>query len=223
MTVVVAAVLGLLLLAGVPFGYVAAGAVFVISPPVGLVVAAGAAVWEVTRVRRQKSTTPSDEAALLRELAASVQAGETLRQAVVGSLSPLVGPSTRRLCRSGVPMSEIGREFLPKLPMAGVEFAVVAELSETTGAAAGRALTVLADESDNAAQHAREQRVSVAQSKYSAVVVGIVPLAAAVALVMTRGVPEPGGTLIIAPMIVGAAMMAIGSGVIFLMANRAAS
>jgi Flp pilus assembly protein TadB len=222
-TVLVAAVLGLLLVVGVPAVYVAATALFAVSPPVGGVVGIAAVGWEITRARRRGVTTPTDEASFLREISASVQAGATLRQAVVDSTSPIVDEPVKRLCRVGAPMADIGRQFSTRLPLAGTEFAVVAELSETTGAAAGRALGVLAEESDSAAGRAREQRVSVAQAKYSAVVVGLVPLAAAIGLVVIRGVPEPGGALIIVPMVAGAVMMAAGSGVIFLMATKATS
>ncbi len=154
---------------------------------------------------------------------ASVQAGATLRQAVLGSTSTLVDAPVRRFCTAGAPMEEVGRLLRSRLPGSGEQFSIVATLSETTGASVGPALRVLTNEADDTEKRSREQRVSVAQAKYSALVVGIVPLVAAVGLIAIRGIPDPGGALIVVPMVVGGAMMAVGSGIVFTFANRAAS
>lgn len=223
MTVVVAVVVGVLILFGVPWMYVGVAAAFALSPLVGFAVGTGLVVFEILRARRRVRTSSVDEPAFLREVTALVQAGATLRQAVLGSTSSLVDAPVRRSCRAGASMEEVGRLLRPQLPGSGEQFAVVAKLSETTGASVGPALRVLADESDDAERRSREQRVSVAQAKYSALVVGIVPLVAAGGLVAIRGVPDPGGALIVVPMVVGGAMMAAGSGIVFALANRAAS
>lgn len=223
MIVLGAVVVGVLLLLGVPWLYVGAAATFAVSPLVGFVVGVGFVIFEFVRARRGSRTGSDDEPTFLREILASVQAGQTLRQAILGSTSTLVDEPVRRTCAVGGPMEEVGRLLQQRLPSSGDQFAAVAKLSETTGASVGQALRVLGDESDSAERRARDKRVSVAQAKYSALVVGIVPLIAAVGLVVVRGVPDPGGALIVVPMIVGGAMMAIGSGVVYALANGAAS
>lgn len=223
MTVVVAVVVAVLLFFRVPWMYVGVAAAFGFSPLIGFAVGGGLVVFEILRARRGNPTGSVHEPAFLREIMASVQAGATLRQAVLGSTSSLVDIPVRRSCTVGAPMEDVGRLLRSRLPGSGEQFAIVAKLSEMTGASVGSALRVLTNDSDDAEKRSREQRVSVAQAKYSALVVGIVPLVAAVGLITIRGIPEPGGVLIVVPMVVGGAMMAFGSGIVFAFANRAAS
>jgi hypothetical protein len=63
--------------------------------------------------------------------------------------------------------------------------------------------------------------VTLAQVKLSAVVVGLVPVAASIGLVALRGVPEPGGAVIVVPMIIGIAMQILGTGIVFAVASLA--
>ena len=85
------------------------------------------------------------------------------------------------------------------------------------------ALEILADQAGEVAQLARERRVSLAQVKLSAVVVGIVPMVVSVALVAVRGVPDPGGALVVIPMIVGLSLQLVGVAIVFAVAGRSAS
>jgi Flp pilus assembly protein TadB len=80
----------------------------------------------------------------------------------------------------------------------------------------------MASVADDAQRRRREIRVATAQSRFSAVVVGVVPVLLAIVLVSVRGVPEPGGPAVVIPMILGAVSMLVGSAVVFVMASRAA-
>ncbi len=221
MTAVIALALVSLILFDVPWVYVGAAAAFWLSPLLGVALGVSLVGWEIIRRRRAGGGTGRDEAAFLRGLAGAVGAGATVRHAVAATNSSIVDDGIRRLCDVGMPMKAVGDLMRPELPVTGRGFSVVTELSETTGASIGNAVRILADQADEVAQLRREQRAAVAQAKLSAVVVGIVPLVAAVGLVVLRGIPEPGGIPTVLPMVIGAAMMSAGSVVVFTFANRA--
>ena len=94
-------------------------------------------------------------------------------------------------------------------------FELIGEPLELPEGSMGR----IAADVDAATQAARDRRVALAQIRLSAVVVGVVPLVLAVAAVAVRGVPEPGGPIVVVPMAVGASLMLAGS-VIVLVATR---
>ena len=117
-------------------------------------------------------------------------------------------------------MADVGEELSEALPTNGAAFLGICAFSERTGAAIVAALHVLADQADDAIELARQRRVALAQTKLSAVVVGVVPIVASVGLVALRGVPEPGGALIIIPMAIGIALQLVGTAVVFNVAAR---
>ncbi len=180
-------------------------------------IAAGVSI--ALRLRRPKKAR-RDEGTLLRHLAGRVSAGATIRTAIAESDSEAVPAQARRHALLGLPMSRVGDELGEALPTNGAAFRGICTFSEHTGAAIVAALNVLADQADDATELARQRRVALAQIKLSAVVVGVVPIVASIGLVAVRGIPDPGGALIVLPMAVGITLQLIGTAVVFNVAAR---
>lgn len=200
-------------------GFVAAGLVLVfVWPPAAIAALIGAAVWEV--VKRRRNQRADSETAFLNGLASAVSAGSSLWEVIADSTSPFVSDRARRLCRLGRPMTETAPELAARMPATGKELAVLLTMSESAGSRIVGAIHQLAEHAEGIEQRKRDQQVAVAQAKFSAVVVGVVPLVAALALVLVRGVPEPGGALILIPMVLGATMMIAGAAIVLVVSHR---
>jgi len=199
--------------------FIAVGIVLVVVwPPAAIAAFAAAAIWEV--VKRRSGRSVESETAFLNSIASTVSAGSTIRDAIADSRSPFVSDVARRLCNLGRPMAEVAAELAPRMPATGSELGVMLRLSETAGARIVGAVHQFAEHAGDIEQRKRDQRVAVAQAKFSSVVVGVVPLVAALVLVAVRGVPEPGGALILIPMVLGAVMMVAGAATVFVVAHR---
>jgi Flp pilus assembly protein TadB len=199
---------------------VAVGLILVaVWPPAAIAVFAAAGIAEIVK-RRRRDRTATSETGFLTAVASATSAGSTVRQAIIDSDSSFVDENVRRLCNLGRPMGEVSEILVPKLPATGNEFGVILDLSEQTGARIVPAMHQLAAHAADIEQRERERRIAVAQAKYSSLVVGVVPLAVALVVVIVRGVPDPGGALIVVPMVVGAVMMVAGAGGVFMLANR---
>jgi Flp pilus assembly protein TadB len=202
---------------------VVAGMVAVSLLPVPLAMTAViglAAVGAMLRARRLADAENS-EGAVLRQLSGLVAAGATIRSSIADGSSSGIPDRARRLAVLGQPMTEVGSAIAEVLPVNGAAFRAICSFSEHTGAAISTALSVLADRADDAAELVRQRKVALAQVKLSAVVVGLIPIAASAGLVALRGVPEPGGVAIIGPMLVGVALQVVGTAVVFQVASRA--
>jgi Flp pilus assembly protein TadB len=205
---------------GVPPLIVGAGALIAVNLPLGVVAIAFAALIEHRRRRRDLSV---DEAGFLRMIATSVSAGSTLRSAVRRGDHKIVTSRARRLCDAGVSMAKVGTSLQSTLAHNGATFAAVCSLSETTGASLAPTLHVLADRATDVADLKRHRRVATAQARFSALVVGLAPLAVTAGLIVVRGVPGDGSTVAIASIALGALMQIVGVAVVFVMASRSVS
>ena len=214
-----AVVVGLLLSAmGLPLPIAGAISASILWPPAAVVVILGVAAWSL--IRRRRASRQISEAAFLRTIAASVTSGATPRQAILAAPGPFVDASVRRPCQLGRPMVEVAEALHPKLPRTGEELAVVLGLSEDVGAGIADALEQLALQATAAEQLERDRSVAVAQARFSSIVVGVIPMVAALALLAFRGVPEPGGALVMIPMAAGWFLMAAGAATVFVLSAR---
>jgi Flp pilus assembly protein TadB len=210
------------ILVGVPFVIVAGVLLFSVLPaPAALVGVLVIIVANVLARRRTRAASAGGEGDLLRQIAGRVSAGATIRSTIADPTIDLVPGHARRLAALGVPMEAVAEALVAAFPVNGQSFRAICSFSEHTGAGISAALSVLADRADDASELARERRVALAQVKLSAVVVGLVPIAASVGLVALRGVPEPGGAIIVVPMVVGIALQVVGTAVVFTVASRA--
>jgi hypothetical protein len=56
----------------------------------------------------------------------------------------------------------------------------------------------------------------------SAWVVGIAPLALTGLILVTQGIPEPGGAPVVIPMVIGAGLQLAGTSIVFVVSGKAA-
>lgn len=220
MTAVISVALAALCILGAPWIALGLSIALWVSPKVGIAVVVALAVAGAVKNRQQRRSAPS-ESVFLRSLAGAMLAGATLREAIHQSDSPAVSSLARRLCVLGAPMTDIGAEVRPNLLATGEAFAVLMTMSDMTGGSAAGSMHLLADRANEAEQQARDGRVASAQAKFSAVVVGCIPLVIALGLVAVRGVPEPGGAAVVLPMVAGAIAMVVGAIMVFAIARRA--
>ncbi len=184
----------------------------------GVLIVAAVSIVRHKRVRAESGPSEGD---ILRQISARVAAGANIRSAITDPSNTAIPSRAQRLASLGQPMTDVGDALTQVFPVNGAAFRAICSFSEHTGAAISSALTVLAERADEAADLARQRRVSLAQVKLSATVVGLVPIAISVALVVLRGVPEPGGAVIVIPMVVGVALQIVGTAVVFRVASRA--
>ena len=189
--------------------------------PLAVVVVLVASAVSVIHRRRRRADQMPDEGTLLRQFSGRVSAGATIRSTIADAAMVSVPMRARRLAALGQPMADVGDAMTCVLPVNGAAFRAICSFSEHTGAAIASALAVLAERADDATELARQRRVSLAQVKLSAVVVGLVPIAVSFGLLAVRGIPEPGGAVIVVPIIVGVALQMIGTAVVFRVASRA--
>ncbi len=202
---------------GVPPLVVAAGVVLAVNVPVGLAALVVAAFVERRAGRRAAKI---DEAAFLRSVATAVSAGSTLRSAIRSGDPAVVAERTRRLCDAGVSMAKVGESLKGSLAHNGVTFAAVCSLSETTGSALSPTLHVLSQRAADGAAIRRHRGVATAQARFSAVIVGLAPLAVTVGLVATRGMPADGDPVAAWSVVFGSLLQIVGLAVVFAMASR---
>jgi Flp pilus assembly protein TadB len=170
---------------------------------------------------RSRAASGARESVLLRQLAGRVAAGATVRSAIADRSIAAIPKYACRLASLGRPMADVGLAIVPVLPVNGAAFRAICSFSEHTGAAISAALSVLAERADEAAELMRQRKVALAQVKLSAVVVGLVPIAASMGFLVFRGVPEPGGAAIVLPMLAGLILQITGTAVVFRVASRA--
>lgn len=219
MILLAGAMVAALLVAGAPTGVIALVGVAMVAPVWGLVLAVPVGVLHWLR-RRRSDPRPHDVAPFLRSVTADVSTGRTLRQAIAGSTSPVVDDHVRRLCGAGAPMGDVASALAPRLEGAGAAFVGLVTATEITGGSPVMALSTMLDQVEARSSLARDQRVAVAQARLSAFVVGVVPIALALALLIMRGVPEPGGAIVIGTMAFGAVLMLAGAASVFVMSRR---
>ena len=210
------------ILVGMPVVVVAGVLVASLLPmPLAFVGVTAIGTASIVARRRASAGSGRGEGDLLRQFSARISAGATIRSTIQDPTIESVPGYARRLATLGVPMAEVAEALTVVFPLNGQAFQAICAFSEHTGAGISAALAVLAERADDASELARERKVTLAQVKLSAVVVGLVPVAASIGLVALRGVPEPGGAVIVVPMIIGIAMQILGTGIVFAVASLA--
>lgn len=208
-----------LLLTGRSVGLAISVALFSVNVVVGLLALTG--LWISSTLRGRRSTPVPDVAAFVRGLAAAIRGGATLRIAIAGSRSTIVSSAARRLAVSGAPMGDVGRALAEQMPVGGERLAAMCDMSERTGGSIAPALDRIATACDAAVARNRRRRIMLAQTRLSAWVVGVAPLAITATVLLLRGVPQPGGAIVVLPMAAGVVLQVIGLFVVFRVSRRA--
>jgi len=163
---------------GVPGPGLASLALALLVPvPLGAVLVVGSAA---VAIRQRPGSGPTDaESIFLREVAAELRAGATLRTATVAAAErahelDLVGWA--RHARAGLPMAQLAGPLGRRLPISGRAATAAVEFLTVSGAAAAEVFTRLAAQTDEAIELHRERAVASAQARLSAIVVAAAPL-----------------------------------------------
>lgn len=201
-----------------PWLFVGAAALVAINPVVGVLALAGASI--AIKARNERPQDSLAEATWLRRLAGEVRAGATLRNAIASSLPDSAHGHVATMCAAGVPIREVGLELADSLPISGQRFAALCSMSEMTGAPVDSALVSCAEAADDSDRRVRRQRTATTQVRLSAWVVGLGPLLLTGVVVALRGVPEPGGALVVVPMVLGVVLEVVGLMIVFRISRR---
>ena len=193
-----------------------------LSPAEMISVVLALAAVSVVRHRISRTATAPDEGELLRQIAGRVSAGAAIRTTIADASIKAIPDAARRRAALGMPMADVGIALAGVLPFNGRALHAICSFSEHTGAAISSALVVLAERADEATELARQKRASLAQAKFSEVVVGIVPVAVSAGIIALKGIPSPGGAIIVVPMAAGLALQVVGTLIVFRVASGAA-
>ena len=191
--------------------------------PAGFLAAAGSwGVLQAVQRSRARRERPGAEADFLRGMAAEIDAGASIRQAVAAAADrapTLQLDGVVRLAEAGRPAPEVAAGLADALPLNGRLAAAAYQLVVETGARASAVFAGLAVRAAGAGDLARERRALTAQTRLSAWLVGGLPVAAIAALSLAGRGPDPAGAG--GPLIAGGVgLIAVGGVVVWLMVRR---
>lgn len=217
--ITIVAIGALIVVLGGPLWILPVAGAITVAPALGWLVLA--VLGSVVVIRRLRARTASSVSVsrFLRNVAAELASGRTLVQTLTVSDDARVDPTVRRLCAVGSDGATIADALAPGLGRHARTFGAAVALSEVSGGPLASTLEMVADQASIDEASERERRVATSQARFSALVVGVVPLAIALLVVALRGVPEPGGPLIVVPMVAGGALMVAGGGVVVWMSR----
>ncbi|GMQ99090.1 MAG: hypothetical protein BMS9Abin17_1640 [Acidimicrobiia bacterium] len=202
---------------GVAPAMVGAAALVAVEPILGVGTLVVVALMQ--RHRRQRRDT-RDEVGFLRYLATSVSAGTSLRFAIRSGDPSIVSGKTRLLCDAGRPIDSIGQSIASSLPTNGRTFSAVCALAEQAGSQLAPTLQSLADQAEADANRRTKQRVATTQARFSAGVVGVVPLVVTGLVLLVRGLPDVGNPWVVIPIAVGVGLQILGLSIVYVFAMR---
>lgn len=186
---------------------------------------AGAALWAAWNVRkrgRERASLPALEAELLRGMAAELEAGASIRDALALGWTRAAELSLGfavRFAKAGRPAPEVAAQLRSVLPVNGRLVAAAYEIVSDTGARAGGVFASLALRAVEKGELERERRTLTAQARMAAWLVGGLPAAAAVLLAAAGRSPQltgVGGVLTA----FGAALIGLGGLAVWLLVRE---
>lgn len=193
-----------------------------LSPTGFLAVAGGWGAWHAVRRRRARRLLPAAEADFLRGVAGEVEAGASIRQAVVAAAdrAPALDlTGVIRLAEAGRPAGEVADRLEQTLPLNGRLAGAAYHLVVETGARASAVFAGLAVRAAEVGEVARERRALSAQARLSAWLVGGLPVAATVALIVLGRGPDLAGAG--GPMtVVGVGLVSAGGVIVWMMVRH---
>ena len=193
-----------------------------LSPSGFLAAAGGWGVFHAIQRGRARRRLPAAEADFLRGVAGEIEAGASIRQAVVAAadradvldLTPVV-----RLAAAGRPVAEVSTALQQALPLNGRLAGAAYHLVVETGARASAVFAGLAVRAADVGELARERRALSAQARFSAWLVGGLPVVATIALMVLGRGPDLAGAG--GPMtFVGVGLVSIGGLTVWMMVRR---
>lgn len=212
--------LAIAITSGVAPMLVGAAALVAVQPVLGIGALGAVAV---AQRHSRKSRDTSDEVGFFRYLASSVEAGMSLRLAIRAGDPSIVTHKTRFLCDAGIPIEEIGQSMASTLPTNGRTFSAVCAFAEHAGSQLAPTLHSLAGLAEADRDRRRKQRVATTQARFSAGVVGLVPLAVTGLVLLLRGWPDLDNLWVAVPIAVGVSLQVLGLVIVYVFATRSAT
>ncbi|MFV1999762.1 MAG: type II secretion system F family protein [Acidimicrobiia bacterium] len=209
--------LAIAVVSGVAPAMVGAGALVAVQPILGVGALGAVALSQRHRGRERDGR---DEVGFLRYLATSVSAGMSLRFAIRSGDPVIVSRRTKLLCDAGRPIDAIGQSMASNLPTNGRTFSAVCAIAEQAGSQLAPTLHSLADLAEAGAAQKRKQRVATTQARFSAGVVGVVPLVVTGLVLFLRGWPDAGNPWVVIPIVTGVALQVLGLVIVYVFAGR---
>jgi Flp pilus assembly protein TadB len=200
----------------------------VIGAPLPMLTALGLAVWQPVWLLaaviawaaagwRKDQSNDNDEAAYLQAVAGELRAGASLRHAICAAQAdPATLPLRRavRLARAGHPLDQVADELARALPRLG---GLTASSVRTVGVTGGRAADVfdgLALVATEELDLVRERRAATAQVRFSALIVGGIPVVYLAYAALTDRLAGLASTGSIGVVVLGLGVLFLGGGVV---------
>lgn len=164
-----------------------------LSPGGFLLAAGGWAGSHAYRRHRARRQLPGAEADFLRGMAGEIEAGASVRQALIAAAAgapALDLVSTVHLAAAGRPAVELVVPLEKALPVNGRVAAAAYQLVSDTGGRASAVFAALAVRASDAGDLERERRALTAQARLSAWLVGGLPVGATVAMALAGRGPS---------------------------------
>jgi tight adherence protein B len=197
-------------------------AVALLAPIAFLVGAGGWAAHHARRSSRARRRLPGAEADFLRAVAAEVEAGASVRQALIaaaGGAPELDLARAVHLAAAGRPADEVVAALREALPLNGRMAGAAYQLVSDTGGRAAAVFAALAVRAADAGDIERERRALSAQARLSAWLVGGLPAGVTVAMALAgRGPSLHGASAVIS--ILGVGLIVIGGAGVALMVRE---
>jgi tight adherence protein B len=218
-----AVLMALALAGGMPTALVGLGWLALTHPGGALaVIALHAAVGAVRRRRRRPG--PDDEAAFLHSLSAELTAGASLRSALVAAATRndrLDLQPAARAAAAGLPAGSVARLLAQALPTNGRITAPTWLLAAESGGPAAAVMQSLALRAAREGELQRERRSLTAQARASAWVVAGLPAVLLLGTAVSGRLDAGGDPALLAIVVVGVGLQALGVAVAVAMVRRA--
>jgi Flp pilus assembly protein TadB len=194
---------------------VVAGAVM-LHPGAGLAAVGGLAL--LTRMAAAAAMTPDDEAALLRDLAAELDGGASVRAALMRVFHGLDDRLSGAI-RFGYPNPVVAAELERLLPLNGRRAATAISIGASSGAALRAAVGLLATRAADRGRLLRDRRAATAQARATAWLLSVFPVAVVAFTVLSGRLTESTTLPVVAA---GLALQGAGIGIVVAMLRRGA-
>ncbi len=191
--------------------------------PSWFLVAAGAwGAWSAFQQQRARARLPRLEADFLRGMAAELDAGASIRESLVRGAArvPALPLGTAiRFARAGRPAPEVASHLRSALPVNGNLASAAYQIVSETGTKAAGVFTALGVRAAERGELERERRTLTAQVRFSAWLVGGLPVAVTVLLYVAGRRPDPTGIAGVLSLI-GAGLIGLGALTIWLLVRE---
>ena len=218
--ILLACVVALCLVSGVPWLLAASLGVGIAAPAIGAMVVAG-----IVLAGRARRPPRSEEAVVLASLAAELRRGASLRTAIEPAATRATDldlAAAVRLAEAGAPIERVAAAFASALPGVGPLAGPALEAAAASGGGAARVFARLADRAGAHEELIGERGALTAQARLSAAVVGGIPCVVLGAMALSGRLAALGGSSVLGgvAVAVGSLLMLTGVALVVVLTRR---